>query len=96
MDGYRAYTLDAQGHVLSRLEFEAADDAAARTDARQQRSGLSGARAMVAAFPSPLGHLARADASPLRSGEHQGSVRLTDSRLLQQDYRPRAERLVYA
>ena len=53
MSGYRAYMLDTQGHVLSRLEFEAADDAAARTDARQQRSGLSGARAMAAAFPSP-------------------------------------------
>jgi len=36
MDGYRAYTLDAQGHVLSRLEFEAADDAAALAHARQR------------------------------------------------------------
>jgi len=34
MSGYRAYTLDAEGHVLSRFEFEATDDDAALLHAR--------------------------------------------------------------
>ncbi len=36
MSGYRAYTLDPQGHVLSQYDFEAADDGAALLHARQQ------------------------------------------------------------
>ena len=36
MIDYRVYRLDVEGHVLSRFEFEAADDSAALLHARQQ------------------------------------------------------------
>jgi len=36
MTGYRAYKPDAQGHVLSRLAFEVADEAAALSHGRRE------------------------------------------------------------
>jgi hypothetical protein len=39
MAEYRAYPLDAQGHVRNRIDFEAADDAAALKHARQYVDG---------------------------------------------------------
>src|SRR5215210_201409 len=39
MTGYRAYALDPQGQIVRRFDFEAADDSAALTHARQWVNG---------------------------------------------------------
>jgi hypothetical protein len=39
MIGYRVYRLNAEGHVLSRAEFEAPDDDTALVQAHQQMLG---------------------------------------------------------